>query len=179
MHQHIRSAPRSSSAASNPSTNPERTNNRREQPPQRTRSSVDLASYTERGAGTDAANGGQRGQGAGSSAGSAGSGQDKELNKLNQIIQHFHTKAALMICAARTNLPPSLTKAGELRQDRWFNIVVDDTDVLLENLREWKRPDVSDNKPPPLVVEVYIDTANLRENQALVITDDDGKRWDV
>ncbi|KAI7110442.1 hypothetical protein KC339_g38 [Hortaea werneckii] len=229
MHQHIRSAPRSSSAASNPSTNPERTNNRREPPPQRTRSSVDLASYTERGAGTDASNGGQKGQGAGPSAGPAGSGQDKELNKLNQIIQHFHTKAALMICAARMNLPPSLTKAGEIRQDRWrtrsecpfhsslfifsdlgralkccgivcsmrfamilslhcvlamalppvFNIVVDDTDVLLEDLREWKRPDVSDNKPPPLVVEVYIDTANLRENQALVITDDDGKRWDV
>lgn len=87
MHQHIRSAPRSSSAASNPSTNPERTNNRREQPPQRTRSSVDLASYTERGAGTDAGNGSQKGQGAGPSAGAAGSGQDKELNKLNQIIQ--------------------------------------------------------------------------------------------
>ncbi|KAI7352090.1 hypothetical protein KC320_g4653 [Hortaea werneckii] len=179
MHQHIRSAPRSSSAASNTSTNPERTNNRREPPPQRTRSSVDLASYTERGAGTDASYGGQKGQGAGPSAGPAGSGQDKELNKLNQIIQHFHTKAALMICAARMNMPPSLTKAGEIRQDRWFNIVVDDTDVLLEDLREWKRPDVSDNKPPPLVVEVYIDTANLRENQALVITDDDGKRWDV
>lgn len=36
--------------------------------------------------------------------------------------QHFHTKAALMICAARTNLPPSLTKAGEIRQDRWVSL---------------------------------------------------------
>ena len=60
-----------------------------------------------------------------------------------------------------------------------FNIVVDDTDALLDDLREWKRPGLSDNKPPPLIVEVYLDTAHLRENQALVIVDESGKRWDV
>jgi len=62
-----------------------------------------------------------------------------------------------------------------------FNIVLDDTDVLLDDLqewKEWKRSDVSD-RPPPLVIEAYLDTAHLRENQALVIVDEDGKRYDV
>ncbi|KAK5124918.1 hypothetical protein LTR85_001108 [Meristemomyces frigidus] len=175
MHQHPRPAPRSSSAASNPTTNPERTNNQREPPPQRTRSSVDLASYTER-AGAEAT-GSERPRNEG--AGAAGGGQDRETTKLNQIIQHFHSKAALMICSARANLSQVYARNGEIKQNRWFNIVLDDTDLLLDDLQEWKRPDLSDSRPPPLVIEVYVDTSNLRENQALVIVDDAGKRWDV
>lgn len=57
--------------------------------------------------------------------------------------------------------------------------MLDDTDVLLDDLQEWKRPDLSESRPSPLVIEVYVDTSNLRENQALVIVDDAGKRWDV
>lgn len=80
MHQHPRPAPRSAAAANNPSTNPERTNNPRDQPLSRNRSSVDLASYTER-AGGDAGNMASRN-------GNAASGSDERENqKLNQIIQ--------------------------------------------------------------------------------------------
>lgn len=78
MHQFPRPSPRSASAASNPTTNPERTNNSRDRPPQRTRSSVDLASYTERAL----AETGQE-----SSRDSAAGSQDREATKLNQIIQ--------------------------------------------------------------------------------------------
>lgn len=78
MHQHPRPSPRSASAASNPTTNPERTNNSRDRPPQRTRSSVDLASYTERAL----AEAGQE-----SSRETAPGSQDREATKLNQIIQ--------------------------------------------------------------------------------------------
>ncbi|KAK5113344.1 hypothetical protein LTR62_003443 [Meristemomyces frigidus] len=106
-------------------------------------------------------------------------GQEKDTTRMNQILQHFHTKAALMICAARANLPKSITRDGALRQDRWFNTVLDDTDVLIDDLQEWRRLDLSTERPPPLIVEVYVDTANLNQNQALVITDDLGKRWDV
>ena len=60
-----------------------------------------------------------------------------------------------------------------------FNLVLDDTDALFEELHEWKRPDLSFDRPPPLVIEVYLDTANLSQNQALVIADETGKRWDV
>jgi len=57
--------------------------------------------------------------------------------------------------------------------------VLDETDVLLDDLQEWKRPDLCDDRPGPLVVEVYLDTSHLTQNQALVIVDDAGKRWDV
>ncbi|KAM0723817.1 hypothetical protein Q7P37_000807 [Cladosporium fusiforme] len=165
MHQHIRSPPRSASSTSNPSTNPERPTTQRDLLPQRTRSSVDLASYTERAA----------------AAAAAGSSlqQEKDHTKLNQIIQNFHTKAALAICSSRANLPPAYNKDGDLRQNKWFNIMLDETDVLLDDLQEWRRPDLSDERPPPLVIEVYVDTSNLTQNQSLVIVDDVGRRWDV
>lgn len=57
--------------------------------------------------------------------------------------------------------------------------MLDETDVLLDDLQEWKRPDLYENRPPPLVIEVFVDTANLAQNQALVIVDDTGRRWDV
>ena len=60
-----------------------------------------------------------------------------------------------------------------------FNIVLDETDVLLDDLREWKRPDLYEERPPPLIIEVFIDTVHLTHNQALVIIDDSGKRWNV
>ena len=131
MHQHPRPSPRSASAASNPTTNPERTNNSRDRPPQRTRSSVDLASYTEKGLAETSQE---------SSRETASGSQDREATKLNQIIQvcnendgqnhwiwtnsmmqHFHSKAALTICSARANLPSITNKAGEIKQNRWVS----------------------------------------------------------
>lgn len=60
-----------------------------------------------------------------------------------------------------------------------FNIIMDDTDVLLDDLQEWKRSDLSDHRPPPLVIEVFVDTSNLSQNQTLVMEDETGRRWDV
>ncbi|KAM3419008.1 Autophagy-related protein 13 [Cercospora zeina] len=170
MHQLPRPSPRRDSAASNPTTNPERTNNPRDRPPQRTRSSVDLSSYSERPV-NDAYQDSARDTATGS--------QDREATKLNQIIQHFHSKAALTICSARANLPQVMNKAGEIKQNRWFNLVLDETDVLIDDLYPWRRPDLSERRPGPLVIEVYADTSHLSHSQALVIVDDAGKRWDV
>lgn len=61
MHQHPRPSPRS-----------------RDRPPQRTRSSVDLASYTERGVAETTAE---------SSSEAPPNSQDRDTTKLNQIIQ--------------------------------------------------------------------------------------------
>lgn len=58
-------------------------------------------------------------------------------------------------------------------------MVLDDTDVLLEDLQPWRRPDLSENPPPPMVIEVYVDTSHLSHGQAMVILDDMGKRWEV
>ena len=62
---------------------------------------------------------------------------------------------------------------------RQFNIMLDETDVLSDDLQEWRRPDLSDEPPPPLEIEVFVDTSHLTQNQSLVIVDDAGRRWDV
>jgi autophagy-related protein 13 len=60
-----------------------------------------------------------------------------------------------------------------------FNVELDETDVLREPLRPWRTCDATDNRPPPLVIETYLDTRGLTNNQSLVILDESGKRWDV
>lgn len=60
-----------------------------------------------------------------------------------------------------------------------FNVELDDTDILREPLRPWRTCDATDNRPPPLVIETYLDTKGLTNNQSLVILDENGKRWDV
>ena len=58
--------------------------------------------------------------------------------------------------------------------------MLEDTNVLVEDLRPWKRSNLYERKPPPLIIEVYIDTSHLSYNQALVLVDDEsGKRYDV
>lgn len=48
-----------------------------------------------------------------------------------------------------------------------------------EELKTWKTCGSIDNRPPPLIIEVYLDTSRLKDSQSLTIVDDDGKRWDV
>lgn len=35
------------------------------------------------------------------------------------------------------------------------------------------------NRPPPLIIEMFLDASKLKDNQTLVILDEEGKRWDV
>nr|POE49079.1 autophagy-related protein 13 [Quercus suber] len=60
-----------------------------------------------------------------------------------------------------------------------FNLVLDETDVLNEALMPWKGQNLLGTTPPPLVVEVYVDTAQLNHNQALAVEDDQGNLWNV
>ncbi|TQB76487.1 autophagy protein 13 [Monascus purpureus] len=100
--------------------------------------------------------------------------------KLNQIISNYHTKAALLILLSRVDLPPSFAKGSETpRINRWFNVEVEDTDVLREQLRTWRTCGATENRPPPLVIETFLDSTALTHNQSLVILDGNGKRWDV
>lgn len=56
---------------------------------------------------------------------------------------------------------------------------MNETDVLLDDLQEWRRPDLAEDRPPPLIVEVFLDMTQLGHDQALVITDDSDRRWNV
>ncbi|BCR92522.1 putative autophagy protein Atg13 [Aspergillus chevalieri] len=102
------------------------------------------------------------------------------MAKLNQIISNYHTKAALIILHSRVELPPSFSKGSDTpKVNRWFNVELDDTDALKDQLRTWRFCDATENRPPPLIIETYLDTRNLTNNQSLVILDENGKRWDV
>ncbi|KAM5439854.1 autophagy protein 13 [Microsporum ferrugineum] len=97
-----------------------------------------------------------------------------QVTKLNQIIQNYHTKAALIILHSRTVLRP-IYKDGVKR----FNVEVDDTDTLREDLAQWRNCTTTDRRPEPLVIETFIDASQLQKHEELVILDECGKRWDV
>ncbi|CRG84471.1 Autophagy-related protein 13 [Talaromyces islandicus] len=100
--------------------------------------------------------------------------------RLNQIISNYHTKAALIILRARADLPPLFSKGSDKpKVNRWFNIDIDETDEYRESIRRWKTCDAIDNRPPPMVIETYLDAQSLTNSQTLVLIDENGKRWDV
>ncbi|KAI9793786.1 MAG: autophagy protein 13 [Candelina submexicana] len=174
MHQHPRSSPVTASPALSPRTNPTRTNNPREQERNRQRSNPNMDALSERDDGlSDAVEN--------TSIDQHTAGPSREANaKMNQIIQNYHTKAALIIISSRATLPPAFAKGSDTRRvNKWFNVEIDETDALRDDLRTWKTCDAIDPRPPPLVIETYLDTEDLTNNQTLVIIDDQGKRWDV
>ncbi|KAI9800925.1 MAG: autophagy protein 13 [Piccolia ochrophora] len=102
------------------------------------------------------------------------------LTKLNQIVQNYFIKAALIIVQSRTACPPAYNKTtGIKRVNKWFNVEIDETDVFRDDWRTWKNCDSAVLRPPPMLVEVYIDMTHLTNSQSLVIIDDQGKRWNV
>ncbi|KAF2396949.1 hypothetical protein EJ06DRAFT_551429 [Trichodelitschia bisporula] len=105
--------------------------------------------------------------------------QARETQKLNQIVQQFFTKGALTIVSARTVLPQAFTRAGTLRQNKWFNVILDDSDELISHVVDWRTAKLEDSRPPPLILEIYLDLTELTRSQSLVVIDDAGKRWDV
>jgi autophagy-related protein 13 len=60
-----------------------------------------------------------------------------------------------------------------------FNIELDETDAFRPDLNLWRNTDSFDPKPPPLIIETYLDTRGLSPDQSLVILDENGKRWNV
>lgn len=48
-----------------------------------------------------------------------------------------------------------------------------------DDLRVWKNSDAVDNRPPVMVIEIYLDTEGLTNNQSLVIIDEQGQRYDT
>lgn len=169
MHQHPRPPPATASPANSEQTNPTRTNNPRDRDLQALRT---ISPTT---------------QGSGSSEDFAATRQDQpndnplaQMQRLNQVIQNFHTKAALIILHSRAELSPAYSKNTDTKRvNRWFNLDVDETDEYKDDIRRWKTCDVKDDRPPPLIIEVFLTTESLQQGQRLVILDEDGKRWDV
>ncbi|OAG44657.1 hypothetical protein AYO21_01147 [Fonsecaea monophora] len=169
MHQHPRPPPLTASPAASEQTNPSRTNNPRDRDVLALRTNSPLT------------------QGSGSSEDFASARQDQpadnpgvQMQRLNQVIQNFHTKSALIILQSRVELAPAYSqKTNDKRVNRWFNIDIEETDEYKDDIKRWKTCDVDSNRPPPLVIEVFLSTESLQQGQRLVIVDEDGKRWDV
>lgn len=119
-------------------------------------------------------------QGSGSSEDFGPVRQDQPIDRLNQVIRNFHTKAALIILHSRVNLKPAYSKGTDTRRvNKWFNIELDETEDYKDDIRPWKTCDLKEERPPPLVIEIYINLDTLNQGQRLVLLDEDGKRWDV
>ncbi|KAG9632681.1 hypothetical protein KCU86_g3231, partial [Aureobasidium melanogenum] len=160
MHQHPRPSTRAQPPAPMPSPNPSRQSNPRDTMSNRTYSSEDLSSGSQPVRSSDGK-------------------EQTSKDRANLVVQHFFTKAALIICSSRVSLPPAMSKTGEAKIDRWFNTLIEETDMLNQDLQEWRSMDATVERPAPLVIDVYLDTAQLAPNQTLVAIDEEGKPWDV
>ncbi|PYI12729.1 hypothetical protein BO78DRAFT_9209 [Aspergillus sclerotiicarbonarius CBS 121057] len=172
MHQHPRSpAPAAPPSATRPSAT--RSDDRTEQDIRPTSPAFDPRVHTSRGLGIETETG--------SPEQTPTSQPAKEaIIKLNQIITNYFTKAALIILHDRVHLPVALNKGTDTpKKNRWFNIEIEDTDALREQLLIWRTSDTIENRPPPLIIETYLDTKGLTKNQSLVTLDEQGKRYDV
>ncbi|KIW04328.1 uncharacterized protein PV09_04619 [Verruconis gallopava] len=154
----------SASSATSPRTNPLRSNNERDSMSERRRMQ-DSPSDSGSGFG-EAENYTQD--------------EIKQLRNLNAIIQQFFVKGALTLVSSRVFLTPAKLKDGDdIKYNKWFNLVLPESDTLAEFTAPWRATDVSVERPPPMIIEIYLDLTQLTRSQKLIILDDNGKRWDV
>ncbi|PGH15015.1 hypothetical protein AJ79_02695 [Helicocarpus griseus UAMH5409] len=174
MHQLPRPAPAAASSASSPRTNPACTNNPRDRATESNTPHAEVGPITPTGLGIEHETESFE-QGPSNVAPAEGT-----MNKLNQIVQQYHTKAALIILHSRVDLPPAYNRTSDAKRvNKWFNVELDETEVLREDLQTWRDCNTTDRRPPPMIIETYLDPSKLTHNQSLVILDDHGKRWDV
>ncbi|EPE04990.1 autophagy protein atg13 [Ophiostoma piceae UAMH 11346] len=178
MHQQSRHPPRGAfSPATAPQTNPTRTNNPRDALPSRSRaSSENTPPGPPLDAGGDAASSGTGGLGG--SAAIVGGPTKESIKKLDQIIQNFYLKAAVLVVQSRIPVTVSGGSRGR-KTNKWFQIETDDIDDFKDELKIWKHCGGFDHRPPPMIIETYLDASRLSPGQALVVIDENGKRWDA
>jgi len=73
-------------------------------------------------------------------------------NKSEQVTQNFYTKFAQIILQSRIDVSP-----GKL--NKWFNLELDDSDDLRNELKFWKAQAASSAQP--LVINVYLDVSQM------------------
>lgn len=119
--------------------------------------------------------------------GSSTSSTNTRNSKLEQIIQNFYTKTAQIIVQARCT-PNNDSRYGKRNSlkgssssrklNKWFNIATEDVEVLREDLKFWRNSalQAAEREPPPMIIDIYLDTSKLSHNQPLVVADDN-LRW--
>ncbi|KAJ1974768.1 autophagy protein 13 [Dimargaris xerosporica] len=106
-----------------------------------------------------------------------------------QITQNFFAKFAQIVTQTRQSgivldpasvgSPALRPQAASVRMNKWFNLELEDREPVRSEVRFWRTAALLSTPPPPLIVEVYLDVSDLRDNQMLVVTDDRLRRWTV
>lgn len=111
----------------------------------------------------------------------SGSGPSRDsVKKLDQIVQNFFNKAAVLIIQARLNTAPIVTSGREARKtNKWFQIETEEMDDFREDIRIWRTCGSFENRPPPMIIETYLDASGLSPTQSLVVVGENGKMYDV
>ncbi|VUC34320.1 unnamed protein product [Clonostachys rosea] len=118
----------------------------------------------------------------------------ESVKKLDQIIQ-----VATLVIDSRIKVKPTRNANSQRKTSKWvsslhnynsegdfcanrpfkFQIETDEFEDFKEELKTWKPTGNLETLPPPLTLEIYLDTSSLKDSQSLTIVDEDGKRWDV
>ncbi|KAH6647519.1 autophagy-related protein 13-domain-containing protein [Truncatella angustata] len=109
----------------------------------------------------------------------AGPSRDS-VKKLDQIIQNIFAKTGTLILQERMKVTPVLVAGTrEKKISKWFQLDTDEIEDFRDEFRTWKHCGGFENRPPPIIIETYLDTSRLKSGQSLIILDENGKRWDV
>ncbi|KAG9301786.1 hypothetical protein G9A89_003333 [Geosiphon pyriformis] len=117
-------------------------------------------------------------------------------NKADQIVQNFYSKVAQIVTHSRllqydllsSTKATSNTNTSSSRQptqqakktNRWFNLELEDSDVFKEDIKFWRQAATTSSVPPqPMVIEFFLDTKELAQNQILVLTDENLRKHKV
>ncbi|KAL0093429.1 autophagy-related protein 13-domain-containing protein [Phycomyces blakesleeanus] len=99
-------------------------------------------------------------------------------SKLEHIIQNFYTKTAQVIVQARLDLEQERFITERKAKAKRFNVVTEDVETLREELKHWRRLSVrnGEEEPPPMVLDIFLDTTDIRQDYSLVAVDENLQR---
>ncbi|KAF9185532.1 autophagy protein 13, partial [Haplosporangium sp. Z 767] len=61
------------------------------------------------------------------------------------------------------------------KTSKWFNLELEDLDIYKEDAKFWRAIAITDS-PPPMLVELFLDTSELSPNQMLVLMDENNRK---
>ncbi|CAG8502720.1 2799_t:CDS:10 [Ambispora gerdemannii] len=116
-----------------------------------------------------------------------------KAEKADQLVQNFYSKVAQIVTQSRLIQYDSLTSFNKgaspsrhantlttKKVNKWFNLELDDSNIYKEDIKFWHQAvTTSATPPPPMIIEFFLDTRELAQNQILILTDENLRRHKV
>ncbi|EEB06232.1 autophagy associated protein kinase regulatory subunit Atg13 [Schizosaccharomyces japonicus yFS275] len=91
-----------------------------------------------------------------------------KTSKISQLIHSCFNKASEIIVDARVSLEDTFVSKRPSKLNRWFNLEIEEIDVVMNQFKYWKTFNlVTEPVPPPMIIHVYLDTSGLSSTQVL------------